>query len=66
MHQVNFKNETNLASMQIFSKIKVTITVLHMQQKRNNVCISTYIEHFRLLSFSYSRIDVLKLLPYET
>ena len=36
------------------------------QQERNDVCISTYIELFHLLSFCYSRTDALKLLPYET
>ena len=33
IYQVNFKNETNLAGTQNFSKIKVTITVLHSKNK---------------------------------
>ena len=40
IYQVNFKNGTNLASMQNFSKIKVTITVLHSKNEIMSVFLS--------------------------
>ena len=33
IYHVNFNNETNLAGTQNFSKIKVTITILHSKNK---------------------------------
>ena len=54
IYQVNFKNETILASMQNFSEIKVTIIVLH--SKNEIISVFPPIEHYRLLCFCYSKM----------